>query len=76
MGDPGREIVRAAQEWHADLIVLGTHGRNALGRLMMGSTAEAVFRHAPCPVLLVRQSPADVAEAQLVMESLSDSVRN
>lgn len=74
IGDPSREIVKAAEEWHADLIVLGTHGRNALGRLLMGSTAEAVFRHAPCPVLIVRQSPAEVAEAQLVMESLADSV--
>ena len=73
VGDPGREIVRAAENWRADLIVLGTHGRNALGRLLMGSTAEWVFRHAPCPVLIVRQSPAEIAECQLVMEALTDS---
>jgi len=71
VGDPAREIVQAAEDWGADLIVLGTRARNALGRLLMGSTAEAVFRHAPCPVLIVRQSPAEVAEAQLVMEVLS-----
>ncbi len=43
----------------ADLIVMGTHGRTGLKRLLMGSVAEAVVRRAPCPVLTLRQSPAD-----------------
>lgn len=47
-------IVAQAREWPADLIVLGTHGRRGLRRLVMGSDAELVLRSAPVPVLLVR----------------------
>jgi nucleotide-binding universal stress UspA family protein len=57
-GPPAREIVAAAREWNADLIVLGTHGRSGLARVVMGSTAEAVVRHAPCPVVVVRPPQA------------------
>ena len=53
-GDPAREIVRAAEEENAELIVVGTHGRTGLARLLMGSVAEQVVRHAPCPVLIVK----------------------
>jgi nucleotide-binding universal stress UspA family protein len=53
-GPPAREIVAAAREWQADLLVLGTHGRSGLARMVLGSTAEAVVRHAPCPVVVVR----------------------
>jgi universal stress protein A len=53
-GVPFREISKAAKEMEADLIVLGTHGRTGLDRLMMGSVAERVVRGAPCPILLVR----------------------
>jgi nucleotide-binding universal stress UspA family protein len=53
-GDPAGEIVRAAEEENASLIVLGTHGRTGLARLLMGSVAEQVVRHAPCPVLIVK----------------------
>jgi nucleotide-binding universal stress UspA family protein len=53
-GDAAREIVRVATEVKADLIVLGTHGRGGLSRLLMGSVAEVVMRNAPCPVLTVR----------------------
>ena len=52
-GDPATEILRAAQELPADLIVLGTHGRTGLRRLLMGSVAEQVVRKARCPVLTV-----------------------
>jgi nucleotide-binding universal stress UspA family protein len=48
------EVVAAAREWTADLIVLGTHGRSGVARAVLGSTAEAVLRHAPCPVVVVR----------------------
>ena len=54
MGDPASEIVRVAKEEHPELIVLGTHGRTGLSRILMGSVAEAVMRHAPCPVLIYR----------------------
>ena len=48
------EIVALARQWPADLIVLGTHGRRGLIRLVMGSDAELVMRHSPVPVLMVR----------------------
>src|SRR5438105_11382148 len=53
-GDAAAEIIRVARELPADLIVMGTHGRTGIGRLLMGSVAEHVMRHAPCPVLTVR----------------------
>ena len=53
-GVPFREIPEAAKEVGADLIVLGTHGRTGLERMMMGSVAERVVRGAPCPIFLVR----------------------
>jgi nucleotide-binding universal stress UspA family protein len=51
---PG-EIVEAAKETGADLIVISTHGRSGLAHVLLGSTAERVVRHAPCPVLVVRE---------------------
>jgi len=56
MGDPAGEIVRIAGEEKVDSIVLGTHGRTGLSRLLMGSVAEGVVRRAPCPVLVYRES--------------------
>jgi nucleotide-binding universal stress UspA family protein len=53
-GDPAEHIVRAAQELGADMIVMPTHNRHALSRLLMGSVAEKVVREALCPVLIVR----------------------
>jgi nucleotide-binding universal stress UspA family protein len=52
-GLPADEIITAAKVWEADLIVLGTHGRGRLARLLLGSTAEAVIRRATCPVITV-----------------------
>lgn len=54
-----QEIVRQADAWSADLIVMGTHGRRGLGQLLMGSNAESVLRAALAPVLLVRHQPDD-----------------
>ena len=56
-GDPAHEIVRAATDWKADLIVMGTRGRTGLERLLLGSVARKVLQHAPCSVLIQR-SPA------------------
>ena len=53
-GSPAHEIVRFVTEEPCDLIVMGTHGRTGLGRLLMGSVAEHVVRKAPCPVLTVK----------------------
>jgi nucleotide-binding universal stress UspA family protein len=60
-GDPALEIVGAAREEKADLIVMGTHGRTGLGHLLIGSTAEKVVRTSPCPVLTVRSKAAPAA---------------
>jgi nucleotide-binding universal stress UspA family protein len=62
-GHPPTEIARLAEEMEADLIVLGTHGRSGLGRLLMGSVAEQVMRKASCPVLTVRMPMAHLAGA-------------
>jgi nucleotide-binding universal stress UspA family protein len=53
-GDAAAEILRLAAETHCDLIVMGTHGRTWLSRMLMGSVAEQVVRKAPCPVLTVK----------------------
>jgi len=53
-GDPKSRIVDYAANWHADLIVLGSHGWKGLGRFLMGSVSEAVTRHAGCSVEVVR----------------------
>ena len=53
-GDPATEIVRYAIDAGINLIVMGTHGRTGLERLLMGSVAEKVMREAPCSVLVVK----------------------
>jgi len=53
-GNPKEVILDSAAEWHADLIVLGSHGRKGLDRFFMGSVSEAVARHAPCSVEIIR----------------------
>jgi nucleotide-binding universal stress UspA family protein len=73
-GDPSTEIARAAAELACSLIVMGTQGRTGLGRLFMGSVAEAVLRKSPCPVLVVkapRPAPAPTLEgpAEKVLET-------
>jgi nucleotide-binding universal stress UspA family protein len=52
--DPRDAILKAAEDTHADLIVIGTHGRRGLSRMVLGSVAEDVMRRAQCPVLAVR----------------------
>ncbi len=58
-GDPGESIVAAAEAEEVDTVVVGAHGRGAIGRIVMGSVSEHVARHAPCPVLVVRASKTD-----------------
>lgn len=53
-GSPAREIVRYAEEADCDLIVMGTHGRGGIDRLLLGSVAERVVRSSNVPVLTVR----------------------
>ncbi|MFZ4637045.1 MAG: universal stress protein [Pirellulales bacterium] len=64
MGDPAGEIVRIATDEGAELIVLGTHGRTGVTRLLMGSVAEVVVRRAPCPVLVYRETAAKLTPSK------------
>jgi nucleotide-binding universal stress UspA family protein len=53
-GSPSEAIVSTAREIGADLVIIGTHGRRGVRRMLLGSVAESVLRTAPCPVLAVR----------------------
>ncbi len=53
-GEPSDAILSAAKDGGADLIVMGTHGRTGISRLLIGSVAEAVVRRATCPVMTIR----------------------
>jgi nucleotide-binding universal stress UspA family protein len=64
VGDPVEQLVSVALEQSANLLIVGTHGRRGLRRLVLGSVAERVARAAPCPVLVVR--PRDVAAMEAV----------
>lgn len=65
-GVPHLQIAEEAKLKGIDLIILSTHGYKGFSRVFLGSTAEKVVRHAPCPVLTVRQSEREVApEASL-----------
>jgi len=60
-GVPAEAIVQAAKDTHCDLIVMGTHGRKGLARLLHASVADHVTRAAPCPVLALRTSQTEAA---------------
>ena len=60
-GDPAEEVVDVAKSSEADLVVVGTHGRSGLRRLLMGSVARNVLHHAPCSVLIAREARAGLA---------------
>jgi nucleotide-binding universal stress UspA family protein len=62
-GDPADAVVRLAEDDEVDLIVLGSHGRTGLTRLLMGSVAEAIVRKAHCPVLVYKQPARKLAAA-------------
>jgi nucleotide-binding universal stress UspA family protein len=56
-GLPSEEIAAEARAWRADLVILGTHGQGRIARLVLGSTADAVIRQAPCPVITISHEP-------------------
>ncbi len=60
---PAQAITRFAQEKNADLVIVGTHGRKGLARMLMGSTAESLLRRSPCPVLVVKHKVLAAAVA-------------
>jgi len=57
-GDPKAKIIDQATKWKAEIIVMGSHGRKGIDHFLMGSVAEAVARHAPCSVEIVRMPQA------------------
>jgi nucleotide-binding universal stress UspA family protein len=64
-GDPAGEIIRFANSGDIDLIVMGTHGRSGLPRILLGSVAEAVIRDAECPVLAIKPgTPLPVVDSK------------
>ena len=63
-GNPAKEILKAARDIKPELIVMGTHGRTGLGRLLMGSVAEEVVRRSPFPVLTVKTPIGQAAPAK------------
>jgi|DewCreStandDraft_2_1066082.scaffolds.fasta_scaffold00018_205 phosphoglycerate kinase len=66
MGDPAEEILKLAEEIHADLIVMGARGRTGIFRFLMGSVSRKVLAHAKCPVLLVRVPDEELVKAGLM----------
>ncbi|MCI0682157.1 MAG: universal stress protein [Gemmataceae bacterium] len=64
-GTPAVDLLELSETHHADLIVVGSHGRTGLARLLMGSVAERIVRGAKCPVLVVKQPLAEPAPAPL-----------
>lgn len=63
-GSPADEIVRFARERGTDVVVLGTHDRKRVARVLLGSVAERAVREAPCPVLVVRRRETEPSEAR------------
>jgi nucleotide-binding universal stress UspA family protein len=72
-GSPASTIIEYASKTGAYMIVLGSHGSSDLGRLLVGSTAESVMRHAPCPVLVLH-SPEPVDEAKAVHQKQKEAI--
>lgn len=66
-GAPADEILQFAKQEEIDLIVMGSHGRTGLSRLLMGSVADAVMRKASCPILVVKQPTAGQQPADEVL---------
>lgn len=69
LGDPAEKIVQVAQEERCDAVVVGTHGRKGLQRVVLGSVAERITRHCKCPVLVVHDGSA--LEKQEVLDELA-----
>ena len=73
VGDAKEEIVRAAEEWRADLVVLGARGLGRIKRVLLGSVSLAVARHARCPVLVVKGRPRKLGSVLVAMDGSEDS---
>jgi universal stress protein A len=72
-GRPADEIIAAAREWNADLIVIGDHRPRSLSTFALGNTSDAVVRHAPCPIVVARKTEWPPAPATLPNATCSTS---
>jgi nucleotide-binding universal stress UspA family protein len=72
-GDPREEIVRAAEEWPADLVVLGARGLSAVEGFLLGSVSLAVAHHAPCPVVVVKGDVGALRTALVAVDGSDES---
>jgi len=70
-GDAATEVLHVAKQTKADLIVIGTHGRTGMSRLLMGSTAEQIVRRASCPVLTLK---TPLAECVMVPDARAEAM--
>ena len=73
-GDPREEILTMAEEWGADLIVVGARGLGAVKAALMGSVSQAVTRHAHCAVLVVKGRPGPLKSAIVAVDGSPDSL--
>jgi nucleotide-binding universal stress UspA family protein len=76
VGDARTSIIDTADEWHPDLIVMGSHGRSVVKRLLLGSVSEAVLHHARCSVQIVRllSLPNSTDDARLRQTEAADKI--
>ena len=81
-GSAAREIVARARRHQADAIVMSTHARSGFNHLLLGSVAEEVLRHAPCPVLILNPNVAEASKdgrlnlGEMVLEAAGDFREN
>ena len=73
-GDPREEIVRMADEWPADLVVVGARGLTPLKRTLLGSVSTAVVRHVHCPTLIVRGKTGGVRSVVIGVDGSADAL--
>ncbi len=73
-GDPRTAILQMAEEWRADLVVLGARGLGTFAGLLLGSVSLGVARHAACPVLITRGSPRPVRTAVIAVDGSADAL--
>ena len=75
VGSPAHEILECARNWPAQMILLGSHGRGGLEKLLLGSVSHYVASHSPCSFCIVRVSNSDVLDFELEEEDIPVEMR-